>query len=37
MEDYVYDNPEIVAAYLEDIGVEISELKIYGRAFDAEV
>jgi len=37
MEDYVYDHPEIVAAYLEDIGVEISELKIYGRAFDAEV
>jgi len=37
MEDYVYDHPEIVAAYLEDIGVEISELKIYGRAYDAEV
>jgi hypothetical protein len=34
MEDYVYDHPEIVAAYLEDIGVEISELKIYGRAFE---
>jgi len=34
MEDYVFDNPNIVAAYLEDIGVELSELKIYGRAFE---
>jgi hypothetical protein len=34
LEDYVYDHPEIVAAYLEDIGVELSELRIYGRAFE---
>lgn len=34
MEDYVYDNPDIVAAYLEDIGVELHELKAYGRMFE---
>lgn len=34
MEDYVYDHPEIIAAYLEDIGVELHELKAYGRMFE---
>ena len=34
MEDFVYDNPEIVAAYLEDMGIEIHELKTYGGLFE---